>query len=110
MSVVNYAANQLSALGNSVVARGLLRHLNDKTVSNLMECKARGAKVIVVATEGDEEINKIADCVIRVPSVRDVFSPITASVPLQLLAREVAILRGCDVDQPRNLAKSVTVE
>ena len=75
-----------------------------------MECKARGAKVIVVATEGDEEINKIADCIIRVPSVRDVFSPITASVPLQLLAREVAILRGCDVDQPRNLAKSVTVE
>ena len=82
----------------------------DKTVSNLMECKARGAKVIVVATEGDEEINKIADCIIRVPAVRDVFSPITASVPLQLLAREVAILRGCDVDQPRNLAKSVTVE
>ena len=58
----------------------------------------------------DEEINKIADCIIRVPAVRDVFSPITASVPLQLLAREVAILRGCDVDQPRNLAKSVTVE
>jgi len=76
----------------------------------IVECKARGAKVIVVATEGDEEINKIADCIIRVPAVRDVFSPITASVPLQLLAREVAILRGCDVDQPRNLAKSVTVE
>ncbi len=82
----------------------------DKTVSNLKECEARGAKIIAVATEGDEEIKKIADHVIYVPRVRDAFSPITATVPLQLLAREVAILRGCDVDQPRNLAKSVTVE
>ena len=96
--------------GFPVIAVATKSATYDKTVSNLMECKARGAKVIVVATEGDEEINKIADCIICVPSVRDVFSPITASVPLQLLAREVAILRGCDVDQPRNLAKSVTVE
>ena len=96
--------------GFPVIAVATKSATYDKTVSNLMECKARGAKVIVVATEGDEEINKIADCIIRVRAVRDVFSPITASVPLQLLAREVAILRGCDVDQPRNLAKSVTVE
>ena len=96
--------------GFPVIAVATKSATYDKTVSNLMECKARGAKVIVVAAEGDEEINKIADCIIRVPAVRDVFSPITASVPLQLLAREVAILRGCDVDQPRNLAKSVTVE
>lgn len=96
--------------GFPVIAVATKSATYDKTVSNLMECKARGAKVIVVATEGDEEINKIADCIIRVPAVRDVFSPITASVPLQLLAREVAVLRGCDVDQPRNLAKSVTVE
>ena len=96
--------------GFPVIAVATKSATYDKTVSNLMECKARGAKVIVVATKGDEEINKIADCIIRVPAVRDVFSPITASVPLQLLAREVAILRGCDVDQPRNLAKSVTVE
>ncbi len=96
--------------GFPVIAVATKSATYDKTVSNLMECKARGAKVIVVATEGDEEINKIADCIIRVPAVRDVFSPITASVPLQLLAGEVAILRGCDVDQPRNLAKSVTVE
>ena len=82
----------------------------DKTVSNLMECRARGASVIAVATEGDEDIKKIADHVIYVPRCRDAFSAITASVPLQLLAREVALLRGCDVDQPRNLAKSVTVE
>ena len=82
----------------------------EKTVSNLKECEARGAKIIAIATEGDEEITKIADHVIWVPNVRDAFSPIVATVPLQLLAREVALLRGCDVDQPRNLAKSVTVE
>lgn len=82
----------------------------DKTVSNLKECEARGAKIIVVATEGDEDIRQIADHVIYIPPVRDAFCPITATVPLQLLAREVAIMRDCDVDQPRNLAKSVTVE
>ena len=82
----------------------------DKTVSNLKECEARGAKIIVVATEGDEDIKQIADHVIYIPPVRDAFCPITATVPLQLLAREVAIMRDCDVDQPRNLAKSVTVE
>ena len=82
----------------------------DKTVSNLKECEARGACIIAVATEGDEEITRVADHVIYVPPVRDALSPITATVPLQLLAREVAVLRGCDVDQPRNLAKSVTVE
>lgn len=82
----------------------------DKTVSNLKECEARGAKIIAVATEGDEDIKQIADYVIYIPPVRDAFCPITATVPLQLLAREVAIMRDCDVDQPRNLAKSVTVE
>lgn len=82
----------------------------DKTVSNLMECKARGAEIIVIATAGDEDIKQIADHVIYVPKVRDIFSAITATVPLQLLARDVALMRGCDVDQPRNLAKSVTVE
>ena len=82
----------------------------DKTVSNLKECEARGAKIIAVATVGDEDIKQIADHVIYIPPVRDAFCPITATVPLQLLAREVAIMRDCDVDQPRNLAKSVTVE
>ena len=96
--------------GFPVIAIATKSATYDKTVSNLKECEARGAKIIVVATEGDEEIKKIADHVIYVPKVRDAFSPITASVPLQLLAREVALLRGCDVDQPRNLAKSVTVE
>ncbi|MDD6636741.1 MAG: glutamine--fructose-6-phosphate transaminase (isomerizing) [Coriobacteriaceae bacterium] len=82
----------------------------DKVISNIQESKARGAMVVAIATEGDQEIAKHADHVIYIPKVRDAFSPITASVPLQLFAREIAVLRGCDVDQPRNLAKSVTVE
>ena len=82
----------------------------DKVVSNLQESKARGAMVVVIATEGDEEICKHADHVIYIPKARDAFSAITASVPLQLFARAIAVARGCDVDQPRNLAKSVTVE
>lgn len=82
----------------------------DKTVSNMQESKARGATIIAIATEGDEDIKAHADHVIYIPKVRDAFSAITASVPLQLLARTIAVMRGCDVDQPRNLAKSVTVE
>ena len=82
----------------------------DKVISNIQESKARGAMIVAIATEGDTEIAKHADHVIYIPKVRDAFSPITATVPLQLLAREIAVLRGCDVDKPRNLAKSVTVE
>ena len=96
--------------GFPVIAVATKSPTYDKVVSNLKECEARGAKIIALATEGDEDIKQIADYVIYVPRVRDAFSAITASVPLQLLAREVAIMRGCDVDQPRNLAKSVTVE
>ena len=96
--------------GFPVIAVATKSAVYDKTVSNLKECEARGAKIIAVATEGDEEIREIADHVIYIPPVRDAFSAITATVPLQLLAREVALMRGCDVDQPRNLAKSVTVE
>ncbi len=82
----------------------------EKVLSNLQESKARGAMVVAIATQGDDEIKKFADHVIYIPKVRDEFSPITASVPLQLFARAIAVERGCDVDQPRNLAKSVTVE
>ena len=82
----------------------------DKLISNLQESKARGAMVVAIATEGDQEIKQHADHVIYIPKVRDAFSAITASVPLQLFARAIAVERGCDVDQPRNLAKSVTVE
>ena len=81
-----------------------------QTLSNVQEILARGAKVIAIATEGDEDVREIAEHVIYVPPVRECFSAITASVPLQLLARAVALKRGCDVDHPRNLAKSVTVE
>ena len=96
--------------GFPVIAVATKSPVYDKCTSNLKECEARGAKIIAVATEGDEDIKQIADHVIYVPKVRDAFVPITATVPLQLLAREIAVLRGCDVDQPRNLAKSVTVE
>lgn len=96
--------------GFPVIAVATKSPVYDKIVSNLQEAKARGAKVVVVATEGDEEIQKHADYVIYIPKVRDAFSAITASVPLQLFARAIAVERGCDVDQPRNLAKSVTVE
>ena len=96
--------------GFPVIAIATASPVYDKVVSNLQEAKARGALVVAIATEGDEEIGKHADHVIFVPKVRDAFSAITASVPLQLLARSIAVMRGCDVDQPRNLAKSVTVE
>ena len=96
--------------GFPVIAIATESPVYDKVISNLQESKARGACVIAVATEGDEGIREHADHVIYIPKVRDAFSAITASVPLQLLARSIAVLRGCDVDQPRNLAKSVTVE
>lgn len=82
----------------------------EKVLSNIQEAKTRGAMVIAVATEGDERIGQHADRVIFIPKVRDAFSPITAIIPLQMLARDIALLRGCNIDQPRNLAKSVTVE
>ena len=96
--------------GFPIVAVATQSPTYDKTISNLEESKSRGAKIIAIATEGDENVKKVADHVIYIPRVRDAFMPITASVPLQLLARAVAVSRGCDVDQPRNLAKSVTVE
>ena len=96
--------------GFPVIAVATKSPTYEKVVSNLKECEARGATIIALATEGDEDIAKIADHIISIPPVRDCFSAITASVPLQLLAREVALMRGCNVDQPRNLAKSVTVE
>ena len=82
----------------------------EKTMSNLKEVKARSGVVIAVATEGDEDIKEAADHVLYVPAAPELLSPILEIVPLQLLAYHIAIRRGCDVDQPRNLAKSVTVE
>ncbi len=84
--------------------------VHTKIVSNIEEVKARGGKVIAIVTEGDEEIGRLADAVFPIPATHDLLTPILASVPLQLFAYYVAVRRGCNVDQPRNLAKSVTVE
>ncbi len=82
----------------------------EKVMSNLEEIKARGGPVIAVACEGDEEVAARADDVIHVPDVPEYLQPLVTVIPLQLLAYHIALLRGCDVDKPRNLAKSVTVE
>ena len=82
----------------------------EKVMSNLEEIKARGGPVIAIACEGDEEVAAVADDVIYVPDVPEYLQPLVAVIPLQLLAYHIAVLRGCDVDKPRNLAKSVTVE
>jgi glucosamine--fructose-6-phosphate aminotransferase (isomerizing) len=84
--------------------------VHGKIVSNIEEVKARGGKVIAIVTEGDEEIARLADAVFHIPATHDLLTPILASVPLQLFAYYVAVRRGCHIDQPRNLAKSVTVE
>ena len=84
--------------------------LYEKTLSNIQEVKARDGIVLAIVTQGDDEVRKIADYVIEIPSSSELLTPILAVVPLQLLAYHIAVRRGCDVDQPRNLAKSVTVE
>jgi glucosamine--fructose-6-phosphate aminotransferase (isomerizing) len=84
--------------------------LYEKTLSNIQEVKAREGMVVAIVTEGDREIRKVADEVIEIPAAPDLLTPILEIVPLQLLAYHIAVRRGCDVDQPRNLAKSVTVE
>ncbi|MCH8992987.1 MAG: glutamine--fructose-6-phosphate transaminase (isomerizing), partial [Acidobacteria bacterium] len=86
------------------------RSVYDKTISAVQEVKARGAEVIAVAYDTDTEIGKFVDIVLRIPETEDLLAPVNAVVPLQLLAYHVARLRGLDIDQPRNLAKSVTVE
>jgi glutamine---fructose-6-phosphate transaminase (isomerizing) len=82
----------------------------EKIINNIQEIKARKGKVIAIVTEGDEIIRKMADYVLEVPETLPVFSALLAVIPLQLLSYHIAVLRGCNVDQPRNLAKSVTVE
>ena len=82
----------------------------EKVVSNIQEIKSRDGKIIAVVTRGDKSVKALADHVIEVPEVTESLTPILASVPLQLLAYHIAVMRGCNVDQPRNLAKSVTVE
>ena len=82
----------------------------EKVLSNIEEVKTRKGQLIAVVTEGDAEISKLAEYVIQIPQTDEPFTPILSVIPLQLLAYHIAVLRGCDVDQPRNLAKSVTVE
>jgi glucosamine--fructose-6-phosphate aminotransferase (isomerizing) len=82
----------------------------DKIMGNIAEVRARGAKTIIVATEGDENIKPHADHLIYVPDAPEPLQPMLTVIPLQLLAYHAAVLRGHDVDKPRNLAKSVTVE
>ncbi|MBC6458571.1 glutamine--fructose-6-phosphate transaminase (isomerizing) [Actinomadura sp. HBU206391] len=86
------------------------RVLHDKIVSNIQEIRARGARTIVIAEEGDESVAPYADTLLRVPAVPTLLQPLVATVPLQVFACELATAKGHDVDQPRNLAKSVTVE
>jgi glucosamine--fructose-6-phosphate aminotransferase (isomerizing) len=96
--------------GVPVVAVATECHIYAKMLSNIQEVRSRGARVIAVATEGDRQIASLADHVLEVPRTPELLSPVVVSVPLQLFAYHMAKLRGCDVDQPRNLAKSVTVE
>ena len=82
----------------------------DKVVSNIQEIKSRSGKIIAVVTKGDVQVRDLADYVIEVPDTADALSPLLTTIPLQLLSYHIAVMRGCNVDQPRNLAKSVTVE
>jgi len=82
----------------------------DKLVSNIQEVKARKGNVIAIVTEGDTEVKALADHIIEIPDAPDPLLPLLTVVPLQLLSYHIAVMRGCNVDQPRNLAKSVTVE
>ena len=90
-----------------VVPRG---GIYPKVVSNMEEIKARKGPIIAIACEGDTDIASVADDVIYVPDVEEYLQPLVCAIPLQLLAYHIALLRGCNVDRPRNLAKSVTVE
>jgi glucosamine--fructose-6-phosphate aminotransferase (isomerizing) len=83
---------------------------HDKIVSNIQEVKARKGIVIAIVNEGDKTIEQLADHIVEIPDTDAVFSPLLAVIPLQLLSYYIAVMRGCNVDQPRNLAKSVTVE
>ena len=82
----------------------------EKVLSNIQEIKSRDGKIVAIVSEGDETVASIANHLIEIPNVSECLTPILATIPLQLLSYYIAIIRGCDVDQPRNLAKSVTVE
>ncbi len=93
-----------------VVVIATKRNYYEKVVSNIQEVKARKGKIIAIVTEGDDKIHEFADHVIEIPDTEDSLTPLLATIPLQLLSYHIAVMRDCNVDQPRNLAKSVTVE
>ncbi|MFY9281727.1 MAG: glutamine--fructose-6-phosphate transaminase (isomerizing) [Bacteroidia bacterium] len=93
-----------------IVVIATKRNYYEKVVSNIQEVKARKGKIIAIVTEGDEKVAEMADHFIEIPDTEDCLTPILATIPLQLLSYYIALMRGCNVDQPRNLAKSVTVE
>jgi glucosamine--fructose-6-phosphate aminotransferase (isomerizing) len=82
----------------------------EKIISNVQEIKARNGSIIAIVTEGDKSMKELADFTIEIPETEEAFTPLMTTVPLQLLSYYIAVKRGCNVDQPRNLAKSVTVE
>jgi glucosamine--fructose-6-phosphate aminotransferase (isomerizing) len=93
-----------------VVAIATDSSVYEKVMSNVEEVKARGGRIILLVNEGDDRAKSLTDDVLYLPRIPEFLSPCVNIIPLQLLAYHVAVLRGCDVDQPRNLAKSVTVE
>ncbi|MGZ3600412.1 MAG: SIS domain-containing protein, partial [Ktedonobacterales bacterium] len=93
-----------------LVAMATASRTYDKVISNVQEVRARDARVIAIATEGDDNIARHADHIFYVPEAPELLAPLLAVMPLQVLAYQVALARGCNIDQPRNLAKSVTVE
>ena len=112
-----YAAGELKhgtisliTYGVSVVGVSTQHSLAEKTFSNIKECKTRGARILLVCSNDAEVPEGLVDDIIRLPQIDDLFAPLAAIIPLQLFAYYMAVLRGCDVDKPRNLAKSVTVE
>jgi glucosamine--fructose-6-phosphate aminotransferase (isomerizing) len=107
---LKHGAIALVEPGVPVVAVATRCHIYPKMLSNIQEVRARGGEVIAIASEGDTSIGELADHVLEVPETPELLAPVIVTVPLQLFAYHVATLRGCDVDHPRNLAKSVTVE
>lgn len=93
-----------------VVVIATKNNIYDKVISNIQEVKARKGKIIAIVTEGDNKVRKMADYVIEIPETKEFLEPLLSTIPLQLLSYHIAVMRGCNVDQPRNLAKSVTVE
>jgi len=96
--------------GYPVIVVAINKGHYEKVVSNIQEIKSRKGKIIAIVTEGDTTVSETADHIIEIPEVDEALSPLLTTIPLQLLSYHVAVLRGCNVDQPRNLAKSVTVE